>query len=110
MKMPYIFASSSYPTHKVNEVVEKYFEALKKYPPDRTLGKELIQAAVSTDEKGIKSLGVSLVKEGKLNEALTYIGKMMAMFQPIEGFEYKIRVWNTVIEALDMIGMKLPGQ
>ncbi len=49
------------------------------------------------------------VKEGKLQEALTWAGRRMIPFQSIKGLEYKIRVWSTIVEALEGLGMSLPG-
>lgn len=106
--MPYVITTTTYPTHKATEVADKYFEMLKAYPPDRALEKELVPAAVITNDKGIIVVNVALAKAGKLEELLTRTGKAMAMFQPIEGLEYSIRVWSTVVEALDTLGMKLP--
>ena len=108
--MPYIFATSSYPTDLRDEVVEAYFKMLKEMPFDRSLGKEIIQVAVTTNPKGIKTLSISDVKEGKLTEALLWTSKRMAYFHLIKGHEYKVRVWNSIVEALDSIGVSLPGQ
>lgn len=106
--MPYIFVYCWYPSHKVSEVVKVYLEMLKKYPEDESLGENLIPAAVNTGCEGIKSLAVTKVKEGKLEEALTRTGTQMAMFQSVEGFEYSIETWSLVEEAMAMIGKSMP--
>ncbi len=106
--MPYIFTTSWYPTDKSNEVAKRYFEMLEKFPPDESLGELIVPAAVTTTKQGVKVMVVSEVKEGKLEEALTYTGNQMAMFQDIVGFEYATRVYSLVTEALAMIGMSLP--
>ena len=108
--MPYIVASVTYPTDLAQEATQKYFEMLKQFPFDRSLGKETIPVAVSTNSKGIKSVSVMEVKEEKLGEALTWIGKRLALFLDLKGVEYKSRVWSTIVEALNTIGLKLPGQ
>ncbi len=108
--MPYIVVTLNYPSHIAQEVTEKYFEALKQYPFDRTLGKEVISGAVTTNSRGVVAVSVMNVKEGKLNEAVPWMDKRMALFLPVKGCEYKTRVWSTIVEALDNIGMKLPGQ
>ena len=108
--MPYIVASVTYPTDLAQEATQKYFEMLKQFPFDRSLGKETIPVAVTTNSRGIKAISVMEAKEEKLNEALTWVGKRMALFIPIKGCEYKTRVWSNIVEALDYIGMKLPGQ
>ena len=106
--MPYLFTTSSYPSDLRDEVVEAYFKMLKEMPYDKSLGKEIIQAAVTTNPKGIKSLSIMNVKEGKLTEAILWTHRRMTYFQLIKGFEYKIRVWTTIVEALESINRKLP--
>jgi len=107
--MPYIVVTGWYPTDIGEEIVNKYFEMLKQYPFDRSLGKETIPVAATTNKRGIKVLSVMDVKEGKLEDALTWIGSRMLLFQSIKGYEYKVRVWSTVVEALESLGMSLPG-
>jgi len=106
--MPYIFTTSSYPTDLRDEVVEAYFKMLKEMPFDKSLGKEIIQVAVTTNPRGVESLSIMNVKEGKLTEAYLWTFKRMSYFQLIKGFEFKIRVWTTIVEALETINRKLP--
>jgi len=106
--MPYIIVTASYPLTKATEVAKKYLEVRKKFPPDRSLGKEVVQVAVNTNKKGIEVMSISEVKEGKLEDALKLAGDSMIPYFPIEGFKYKIRVWSTIIEAMEYIGMKAP--
>lgn len=107
--MPYVIVQAWYPTDTVPEVAEKYMEILKEFPFDRSLGKETIPVAVSSNRSGIKILSIMEVKEGKLQEAITWIGNRMFGFQSIKGFEYKTRIWSTIVEALQPLGMSLPG-
>jgi len=79
-------------------------------PFDRSLVKETIQVAVTTNPKGVESLTITNVKEGKLTEALLWTYKRMTYLQSIKGFEYKIRVWTSIVEALESINRKLPEQ
>ncbi len=104
----YIVVSLWYPTDKVEEVTNRYFEMLKELPFDRSLGKETIPVAVTTNKKGIHSMSIMNAKEGKLQEALTWTGKRLIKFQNIQGCEYKVRTWSTVTEALESIGKSLP--
>ena len=106
--MPYLFTTSSYPTDLRDEVVEAYFKMLKEMSFDKSLGKETIQLAVTTNPRGIESLSIMNVKEGKLTEAYLWTYRRMSYFQLIKGFEYKIRVWTTIVEALETINRKLP--
>ena len=106
--MPYIFTTSSYPTDLRDEVVEAYFRMLKEMPFDKSLGKETVQVAVTTNPRGVESLSIMNVKEGKLTEAILWTNKRMTYLQLIKGFEYKIRVWTTIVEALESINRSLP--
>ncbi|MFX1392413.1 MAG: hypothetical protein ACFFAH_02460 [Promethearchaeota archaeon] len=106
--MPFIFVTAWYPTHKATEVAKRYFEQLKKYPEDPSLGETRVQAAVNIGKRGVKVKNISKVNEGKLEESLTYTRNAMSMYNDIEGFEYSIVVWSEVTEALATIGMKLP--
>ena len=107
--MPYIIVHGWYPTHLVKEVTDTYMKVLKQMPFDKSLGKETIQVAVSSGKSGIRFMSVMEAKEGKLEEALRWVGKRMTPFQNIKGLEYKIRIWSTIIEGLETIGMSLPG-
>ena len=106
--MPYIIVTSLYPSDKATEVGKKYLEAISKYPPNENLATQLVPAAVKAAHQGIHVLGISEVKKGKLEEAYTYLVSMMAMFQSIQGFEYKVDVYLKVEEAMGIIGMNLP--
>jgi len=107
--MPYIVTTSLYPTDKAMEAVKKYLETLKKYPPDQTLGTEVVPAAVKTTEQGVKAIRIFEVKEGKLEKALTRTANEMVVFQSVVGFEYSIDVYFTLVEAMATVGMSLPG-
>lgn len=106
--MPYIIVTTQYPSHKVQEVAEAYLEALKKYPPDESLGTQVVPAAVKTTLDGIEVLAVIEVKAGKLEEAVDRTIREMAMYLPIEGLEYSIDTWATVSEAMSSISMSMP--
>ena len=107
--MPYIIAEAWWPTDITQEVADKYLEMLKEFPFDRSLGKETIPIASTTSKKGVKILSIMEVKQGKLEEALTWVGRRILPFQSIKGYEFKIRLWNTVVESLEPLGMSLPG-
>lgn len=106
--MPYIIITIWYPTDIVRVVTERYFEMLKKYPFDKSLGKETIPVSVTTGKTGVKAMSVMETKRENLGEALNWAGKRMTMFQDIKGLEYKTRVWSTITEALETVGMPIP--
>lgn len=107
--MPYLVTKIVYPNEKATEVAPKYLEALKKYPPDENVAVDLIPSAVKGSHKGINSIMISEVKEGKLEAAYKRTVSMMVMFQGIPGFRYSIETYLKVEEALALIGMSLPG-
>jgi hypothetical protein len=94
--MPYVVVTGWYPTDIEKEITPKYLEMVKQYPFDRSLGKETIPVAISTNKKGVKALAV-------------IASKRMVFLQSIKGWEYKIRVWSTIGEALELTGISSPG-
>jgi hypothetical protein len=106
--MPYIVTRTWYPTHKTPEVAKRYLEVLEKFPPDEKLIEPVVPASIRATERGIASIGISLVKEGKLEEALSRTIETMVMYHEIEGYEYSVEVQYTAIEALAFIGMSIP--
>lgn len=106
--MPYIITTSLYPADKVNEVAEKYLEAIQKYPIDADLGTEIIPAAVKSTKEGIRVMGVLEVKEGKLEEALSRNVKFMQSFMSVQGYNYTTDINLTINEALGVLGIATP--
>jgi len=106
--MPYLVTNSLYPSEKADEVGKIYLEALTKYPPDENLATEVVPSAIKTTHEGIKSIAISEVKKGKLEEAITYALKFMAMFLSVEGFEFTMDHYLTIEEGLAVIGMSVP--
>jgi hypothetical protein len=102
--LPYIVTHSWYPTHKIPEVAKRYLKMVEKFPPDETLAEPVVPASIKATERGIASIGISLVKEGKLEEALSRTIQSMVMHHDIEGYEYSVEIQNTVSEALSFIG------
>lgn len=103
--MSYIFTTVLYPGDKATEVAKRYLEALTKYPPDDSLGTEIVPAAVTTTLQGIKVIAITEVKKGKLEDAMGRTAKMMDMFYSIQGFEYTMERYATLEEAMKIIGM-----
>jgi hypothetical protein len=105
--MPYVLIKTWFPPHKSEEVANVYLEELKKYPPDRSLGKSLA-TAIRANENGIMSIEIFDVKEGKLEESINHYQNVQVMYHKIEGFKYEIEVWRTAVEAMALLGMKPP--
>ena len=106
--MPYIIVYINYPTDLTNEVTERFFEMVKKFPFDKTLGKETIPVASNTTTRGVEVISVVEVKRGKLEEAWAWAHKRMRLFHSIKGLEYDMRLWNTLSEALEGSGYSPP--
>lgn len=108
--MPHIVIFAKFPSHLTTTVVEKMLEANKKnlFPGDESIQENVVQSAGTFSEDGIRVLSVTLVKEGKLEEALNSVRKEQAYYSEIEGFESSIEVWSTLQEGLQAFGMKLP--
>ena len=106
--MPYLITTSMYPSDKTPEVVKMYLEAIKKFPPDEKLFTLVIPGAVKATHQGIHNIIIAEVKKGKMEEAYMYCASMMAMFQNIQGYEYRIDPYVTIEEAFRTVGMSPP--
>lgn len=106
--MPYIFVTGYYPTHKVPEVVKKWFEARKKFPPGEGPDEIVVEAATTANKDGLETVTISKVTHEDLGEALLRIMRSMVLYQPIEGFEYSIMTYSSLEDALESVGMKMP--
>ena len=67
--MAYIVTSVKYLSHLGVEVGKRYLEAIKEFPPGKTPGKVIIQAAVRSTNEGIKVFSVTQVKDEEFIEA-----------------------------------------
>jgi hypothetical protein len=105
MIMPYLITRCWYPHHLADEVAKKYIETMEKYPPDESLAKTVVPAAVSSTRKGIQTITIDEVERQKLGDALKHDSLFMAEFRKIEGFSYEIRPWSNLEEAMKEIGM-----
>ena len=103
--MPYIVSRSEYPAHLAAEVGKIYLKILQKFPPDPSIGEAVVPAAVNITSTGIVAIGITLVKEGKLEEAWNRAVEARALSLEVEGLESSIEVWGTAQEALKAINM-----
>jgi hypothetical protein len=99
----YILTTIWFPPSKRMEVAKKSIEVAQKMPPDPSIITVVVPGAIMGSPTGIASLSISEVKEGKLEEALTYtIGNIME-YADIEGFNYKIDIANTQAEGMTIL-------
>ena len=103
--MPYIITHCWYPLNKADEVAKRYLEVLEKYPPDESLAKQVVPASVSSNQEGLETLAIVDVERQKLGDALERDTRFMIEFRSIEGFNYEIKIWSKVEEALERIGL-----
>ena len=86
-------------------------EVIAKYPPSKMPGKLIVPVAVTTTKKGIQTMRIREIKtdDGQsLSDALKIVREMMTEFLNVEGFEYTIRIWETVSEAMSNIKRESP--
>ncbi len=107
--MPYIVTFIRWPGESTAEMIKKGIEVNKKFPPDDSLGETLVPNAINADMDGIKSLNVTLVKEGKLEAIRRRAMAMLNMYLTVPGFKYSIETWATIEEAYSSIGQTPPG-
>ena len=97
------------PHAKAPKAGKLFLEALKKFPPDRTLAKSLINNAVVATKKGYKVIVADEIKDGKLKEYVALSNKQLLFFaENIEGYKYKMEVLSTLTEAMAVIGLQVP--
>ncbi len=107
--MVYLVVFTKWPTDKTAELVKIGIEVAKKFPEDTSLGEQIIPNAFCGGLEGMRSLGVTDIKEGKLEEAMARARAILNMYAtPVAGFEYSIEVWSNVEEAYRSIGQKSP--
>jgi len=98
------------PANKAKEIGKKIIEAASKYPPNRTLEKPVLQMGIRATKEGLKSYVVSEVKEGKYKEAMAYTMEVLLFYAEIEGFVYEVETLMSGIEAMPVIGLKMPEE
>ena len=106
--MVYILTTVWFPPSKRMEVAKKAIEVAQKIPPDPSLGTVVVPNAIMGSPNGITSLGISEVKEGKLEEALNFAVETIMEYADIEGFNYRIDLANTQAEAMTLLDLKMP--
>lgn len=106
--MPIITIESEYPSHKNDEVLEAWFNAIEKYPQPEDVFTTLVDTAVSVDKKGLKVLSAYLIQPGKYEEASAYFRKFMTSFFKVEGYNYQFTNWSTIEEAMESIEEPMP--
>jgi len=108
--MVIVISTSYFPAAKSAEVGKAYLEVSKQFPPDKTVSKELVPVAVRITPEGMKSKVISEVKEGKVREFLAVAYEQILIYSKIEGYRAKVDVYMSGVEALPLVGLKMPEQ
>ena len=107
--MPYIFTYNIFPPEQAEAISKIYLSRMKEERAAlRPLVKEIISNAVKATIEGMSVISVFDVKEGKLEECLALQQKQLLDYHVIPGYKYKIEVRFNVVEAIEMLGMKVP--
>ncbi|MFX1588014.1 MAG: hypothetical protein ACFFC1_07655 [Promethearchaeota archaeon] len=99
---------TKFPISKAKAVAERFIEVSKKYPPDRSLEKQILRLASRIRGDEVESINVSEVKEGKLAEVLKRGIEQQLLYADIEGMKFKVDTYFSGTEALAMVGLKMP--
>jgi hypothetical protein len=93
--MPYMIARTWYPPNKSDEIAKKYLEVMEKYPPDESIAKTVVPAAVKSSQEGLESIMIDEVERAKVGDAYKRAISMMIEFRNIEGFRYEVKIGST---------------
>ena len=97
------------PHAKVSKAGKLFLEALKKFPNDRTLAKNLLNNVIVATKEGYKVVIADEIKDGKLKEYITLTNKQLLFFaENIEGYKYQIEVMSSITEAMAVVGLEVP--
>jgi hypothetical protein len=105
--MPYLVTTSYYPSDKAEETAKITLEMIKKYPDDKKLGETIVFGSTRTPN-GIKGLSIREIKKGKLDAAVDFVNKRVAMFYGVAGYESKTEIYSTLEEGMGLLGIKVP--
>jgi hypothetical protein len=98
------------PHAKAPKAGKVFLEAIKKFPDNRSLTKNLLNSAVVATKEGYKVLIADDIKEGKLKEYLAHANKQLIFLaENIEGYKYEIEVMAAFTEAMAVLGLEVPG-
>lgn len=77
-------------------------------PPIPSLGNIAVLAAFKRPEEKIKSLSITEVSYGKIEEAIRTAQEHLTQFSDIKGYEFKPDIYETLEEGLTLRGSRTP--
>ncbi len=106
----YLLATLYFPADKTTAVAEHAIK-LAKFPWDKYKyqAKPVFTNAIKMTKKGIVAMTMQEVDSANLGGAYRAEQDYLAKYHDIVGFTYKIEVWNTMQEAMDAVGVKIPA-
>lgn len=105
--MVLIMVTAWYPPDKATEVAKKFIEVMGKYPQE-SFEKSWL-TGVKSDEDGIKSVSLTEIEKGKLEEALILTAKREAEYFGIEGYGFKMETLMGFEDAMPIVGLEMPS-
>lgn len=105
--MRLIMVTSWYPPNKAAEVAKKFLEVNEKIP-QKPFEKSWL-AGVKADEDGLKTVWLTEIEDGKLEEALDMTNRRLVEYIGIEGYRFKIETLMTFEYAMPLIGLEMPS-
>ena len=106
--MVLLVSITRFPASKAKEVGQRYLEVTKKYPPDRSLEKQILRVAVRIIDDEIEGLTITEVKEGKYEELIKRSTEIQLLYADIEGYKSRVETFLSGVEALPMVGLEMP--
>ena len=107
--MVYVMYTVWVPADKARLFGKKVIEGVGKFPADESISKLILQAAGSSDGM-IKAFAISEVVDGIITEAISRATTLAIFYGEAigEGFKYSVETVLSAMEAMSVIGMKMP--
>jgi len=106
----YVVTTTRFPINKGKEVGERYIEMVKKYPPNRTLEKTVLQMAARIEGDEVVSIGITEVKEGKFEEVFKLSHEIQMFYADIGGISFDVKPYLSGVEAFPLVGLEMPSE
>jgi len=106
--MVLVLSTTRFPISKAKEVGKRYLEVSRKFPPDKTLGKDILRLGTRIIGDEVESIGLVEVKEGKYDEYLELTTKVELMYADIEGINFKVDLFLSGVKSLPLVGLEMP--
>ncbi len=91
----YIMITATLPSHKFATAVEKFTDAVKKYPLEGDGGVTIAHVA-TRNQKGFKTIAIIQPPEGKLEELYAHSTERLMRFNDIEGYECTVEICTKI--------------